>query len=742
MLGGKLKSLLSFFLVVTSLARSYETSVLKARHSLVDVNHKAIGPFGKGCHLDRTQPPVLEALVKCHNSTMFNVWRPKARFIGPRGWMNDPMGIFQTKNGSYHIGYQCNPNHLVWSNISQCSASTKDFIYFNDYGSWKDPVTIAPSQLYDIRGVFDGSVIPTGWEGHPSIIYTSTFTGPLGAMIEPAEKEGVETQSVAYTKDDGATWTKLNFGSEGNPIIYRWPEPHLSGFRDPFVFEWPEFSAFYANTSIFHHLPNGENATKPVGKNYLLLSGGIRNDAQPANGGPRLFLYRQTNKHDIRGWTYLGPLLTSSPQYNQPSPWNGGRGLNYECGALIKITEHGRAHRHMSTSQTTELNVFTVGTEGARNSSHENHWPLWQAANWNFNTTDGKVEAVVEFSGVLDWGRTYAFTTFASGDRQLIVGWTYEDDEENILTPQRGAQGAFTLFREIFVQVIHNVHPKSLDPEEKHTSWKVQVKEDGSHSVITVGQRILPEITTAFRERSSVRKFKPCTINAGSLTDTDLRNNFSTNLISLPTQPKDKFYVIRAQLKFLAKNSIVRGGFRILASKHEWTDVYYDPNEEYLIIDRSKSSAIPTFGKDEEKAKLRLWPILNPDTQEIEYESLDLTIVVDNSVIEVHANERAIITTRVYPWYEESSGVSYMVQGRPTVVEEVHSARLPAIYKKEDNTVVPGRTQFEPESVQFSNVELWDGLLNAWPNRPHDTSLPGTYSHNLTSTFYGLWPDV
>ncbi|MBW0521416.1 hypothetical protein O181_061131, partial [Austropuccinia psidii MF-1] len=436
-----------------------------------------------------------------------------------------------------------------------------------------------------------------------------------------------------------------------------------------------------------------------------------------------------------------------------PSPWNGGRGLNYECGALIKITEHGRAHRHMSTSQTTELNVFTVGTEGARNSSHENHWPLWQAANWNFNTTDGKVEAVVEFSGVLDWGRAYAFATFASGDRQLIVGWTYEDDEENILTPQRGAQGAFTLFREIFVQVIHNVHPQALDPEEKHTSWKVQVKEDGSHSVITVGQRILPEITTAFRERSSVKKFKPCTINAGSLTDTNLRNNFSTNLISLPNQPKDRFYIIRAQLKFFAKKSVndekdmdrssmVRGGFRILASKHEWTDVYYDPNEECLIVDRSKSSAIPSFGKADEKAKLRLWPISNPDTQTIEYESLDLTIVVDNSVIEVHANERAIITTRVYPWYEESIGVSYLAQGPQTVVEEVHSAKLPFISEKQTWTAVHQNTHFESHSVHFSNVELWDGLLNAWPNRPHDTSLPGTYSRNLTSTFYGLWPDV
>ena len=51
------------------------------------------------------------------------------------------------------------------------------------------------------------------------MIYTSTLPGPLGATSSPPEHEGVETQSIAYTTDGGASWTKLNFGSNGNPII-------------------------------------------------------------------------------------------------------------------------------------------------------------------------------------------------------------------------------------------------------------------------------------------------------------------------------------------------------------------------------------------------------------------------------------------------------------------------------------------------------------------------------------------
>lgn len=77
----------------------------------------------------------------------------------------------------------------------------------------------SPTQLYDIRGVFDGPIIKDGWNGFPTIFYTSVSFGPLGWHSQPPESEGVETQSLAYTEDDGETWTKLNFGGNGNPVI-------------------------------------------------------------------------------------------------------------------------------------------------------------------------------------------------------------------------------------------------------------------------------------------------------------------------------------------------------------------------------------------------------------------------------------------------------------------------------------------------------------------------------------------
>jgi len=54
--------------------------------------------------------------------------------------------------------------------------------------------TLYPSAIYDIRAVFDGSIINPGHQGFPTIFYTSTTFGPLGAVA--GEIEGVETQSM------------------------------------------------------------------------------------------------------------------------------------------------------------------------------------------------------------------------------------------------------------------------------------------------------------------------------------------------------------------------------------------------------------------------------------------------------------------------------------------------------------------------------------------------------------------
>jgi hypothetical protein len=76
------------------------------------------------CDTNQDAPP--GNLTQCGNSTLFFIWRPKARFLAPEGWMNDPqgknslhlaniiliivsIGLFQRRDGSFHAGYQCHP---------------------------------------------------------------------------------------------------------------------------------------------------------------------------------------------------------------------------------------------------------------------------------------------------------------------------------------------------------------------------------------------------------------------------------------------------------------------------------------------------------------------------------------------------------------------------------------------------------------------------------------------------------
>jgi beta-fructofuranosidase len=264
--------------------------------------------------------------------------------------------------------------------------------------------------------------------------------------------------------------------------------------------------------------------------------------------------------------------------------------------AVSRLNEKGRSDD--DGSDATAYNIIGMGTEQGRNGSHENHWPIWLAGTFSVES-NGSVTSSVDFAGVIDWGRAYAFVNFPyDSSREITIGWTYEDDENLTLATQRGYQGAFTLFRDLFMLVIPNVHPSTPGLHDPG-NWGVRNESDGSISIVTVGQRVVPEITKAYRSSSTVYTEKPRVFNS------------TIGVVPFVKKPRDAHYAVTGtfRLKGDAVDLPSVVGFRVLSGTSEWTDVYYDAKNETIVVDRSHSTLITSYGADNEYGKLRLWSV-------------------------------------------------------------------------------------------------------------------------------------
>ena len=206
---------------------------------------KASGPTG---NFDYTENLNLAA-----NSSWFAWNRPMFHLLAPNGWMNDPCAAYYDPAiDGYRIYYQYHHAHVHWGNISFAGAKSDDLVFFEDINSWEDPTAIGTDQPYGPAqlGVFSGSALVDGYKGYPTIMYTSVQRLPISWKINYLPLS--ETQSIAYTPDDGTTWIKLN---DINPVIPSPPDDFsrdVTGWRDTLVFRGTK--AFHE--AIGHHTTN------------------------------------------------------------------------------------------------------------------------------------------------------------------------------------------------------------------------------------------------------------------------------------------------------------------------------------------------------------------------------------------------------------------------------------------------------------------------------------------------------
>jgi fructan beta-fructosidase len=173
----------------------------------------------------QSQTSVEKRLPTAGNLTSSNKepHRPQIHFTPPEKWMNDPNGMVY-HNGTYHLFYQYYPGSTVWGPMHWGHATSKNMV------EWQhQPVALFPDSL---GYIFSGSAVVDlnntsgfGKDGQTPLVAIFTYHDPVG---EKAGTNTFETQGIAYSLDDGKTWTKY----ANNPVL---KNPGIRDFRDPKV---------------------------------------------------------------------------------------------------------------------------------------------------------------------------------------------------------------------------------------------------------------------------------------------------------------------------------------------------------------------------------------------------------------------------------------------------------------------------------------------------------------------------
>lgn len=150
-------------------------------------------------------------------------YRPQLHFSPKAHWTNDPNGMVYFK-GTYHLFFQYYPNGTTWGPMHWGHATSKDLMH------WKEqPIALYPDSL---GYIFSGSAVVDsnntsgfGKTGKIPLVAIFTHHDPKG---EKAGKDDFQNESLAYSLDNGETWTKY----AGNPVL---KNPGIRDFRDPKV---------------------------------------------------------------------------------------------------------------------------------------------------------------------------------------------------------------------------------------------------------------------------------------------------------------------------------------------------------------------------------------------------------------------------------------------------------------------------------------------------------------------------
>jgi beta-fructofuranosidase len=228
----------------------------------------------------------------------------------------------------------------------------------------------------------------------------------------------------------------------------------------------------------------------------------------------------------------------------------------------------------------------------------------------------------VESRGVLDHGDFYAPQSMRDGDRYLTWGWLPEARDREAQWAA-GWSGAMSL-------------PRVLEAT------------DGE-----LRQRPAPEVTDRRERRDISEQF--LTLEAEDRRDPDTGGRALELDLTVALDDAD---------------AVTLSVFES-PDREERTEISYS-RDGTLRVDRSRASADPRATADAQSMDV------TPHD-----EPLDLRAFLDGSVVELFANERHCLTSRVYPTREDSTGVSLTAAGGSATVSELSAWQYGSVWDRE-----------------------------------------------------------
>ena len=168
--------------------------------------------------------------------------RPRFHFSPKEKWMNDPNGLVFYK-GEYHLFYQYHPDGLTWGPMHWGHAISEDLIHWEHL-----PIALYPDSL---GLIFSGSAVVDanntsgfGTSENPALVAIFTYHS---MEKEKAGRTDYQYQGIAYSTDNGRTWTKY----QNNPVL---SNQGIKDFRDPKVFWHAESKKWVMVLAVKDHV--------------------------------------------------------------------------------------------------------------------------------------------------------------------------------------------------------------------------------------------------------------------------------------------------------------------------------------------------------------------------------------------------------------------------------------------------------------------------------------------------------